>query len=67
MEGKKEGKKEEGRRERRKIARLSGRCKFSSSRKLSCVKLLSHVQLFVTPWSAALQAPLSMEFSRQEY
>ena len=30
-------------------------------------KLLSHVWLFVTPWTAAHQAPLSMEFSRQEY
>ena len=29
--------------------------------------LLSHVQLFVTPWIVARQAPLSMEFSRQEY
>ena len=28
---------------------------------------LSHVQLFVTPWTVACQAPLSMEFSRQEY
>ena len=27
----------------------------------------SHVQLFVTPWTAALQAPLSRGFSRQEY
>ena len=27
---------------------------------------LSHVQLFVTPWTVALQTP-SMEFSRQEY
>ena len=25
------------------------------------------VQLFVTPWPIACQAPLSMEFSRQEY
>ena len=25
------------------------------------------VQLFVTPWTVAHQAPLSMEFSRQEY
>ena len=25
------------------------------------------VQLFVTPWPVACQAPLSMEFSRQEY
>ena len=30
------------------------------------VKLLSRVQLFVTPCSVALQAPLSMGFSRQE-
>ena len=28
---------------------------------------LSHVQLFVTPSSAACQAPLSMGISRQEY
>ena len=27
---------------------------------------VSHVQLFVTPWTVACQAPLSMEFSRQE-
>ena len=31
------------------------------------VLLLSHVWLFVTPWIVALQAPQSMEFSRQEY
>ena len=30
------------------------------------VKLLSHVRLFVNPWTAAHQAPLSMGFSRQE-
>ena len=29
--------------------------------------VLSHVQLFATPWTVAHQAPLSMEFSRQEY
>ena len=28
---------------------------------------LSRVQLFVTPWTVAFQAPLSMGFSRQEY
>ena len=28
---------------------------------------LSHVQLFVTLWTVACQAPLSMEFSRQKY
>ena len=30
-------------------------------------QLLSHVLLFVTPRTAADQAPLSMQFSRQEY
>ena len=28
---------------------------------------LSRVHLFVTPWTVAHQAPLSMGFSRQEY
>ena len=31
------------------------------------VKSLSHVGLFVTPWTVAYQASLSMGFSRQEY
>ena len=31
-----------------------------------CAQLLSHVRLFVTPWTVALQAPLSRGFSRQE-
>ena len=31
------------------------------------VKSLSHVRLFMTPWTAAFQAPPSMGFSRQEY
>ena len=30
-------------------------------------KLLSHIQLFVTPWTVDKQVPLSMEFSRPEY
>ena len=39
---------------------------------LSCVHLtslcvLSHIQLFATPWTVVYQAPLSMEFSKQEY
>ena len=36
---------------------------------LQCVKvkLLSHVRLFATPWTAAYQPPPSMGFSRQEY
>ena len=29
--------------------------------------MLSHVQLFVTPWTVAHQAPLSTGFFRQEY
>ena len=32
-----------------------------------CAQSLRHIQLFVTPWIVAHQAPLSMEFSRQEY
>ena len=41
---------------------------FVSSRKRKRkVKSLSRVQLFVTPWTVAHQAPLSMGFSRQEY
>ena len=32
-----------------------------------CAQSHSHVQLFVTPWTVAYQAPLSMEFSRQEH
>ena len=31
------------------------------------VKSLSRVRLFVTLWTVALQAPLSVGFSRQEY
>ena len=37
-------------------------CLFSLS-----VCLLSHVQLFVTLWTVARQASLTMEFSWQEY
>ena len=32
-----------------------------------CVKSLSRVRLFATPWTVAHQTPLSMGFSRQEY
>ena len=43
-------------------------CRFILGKKYSCeVKLLSHVRLFATPWTVAYQAPLSMEFSRQEH
>ena len=29
--------------------------------------MLSRIQLFVTPWTRACQAPLSMGFSRQQH
>ena len=32
----------------------------------SCVCVLSCVQLFLNPWTVAHQAPLSVDFSRQE-
>ena len=32
-----------------------------------CVQILSHDRLFVTSWTVARQAPLPMEFARQEY
>ena len=32
-----------------------------------CVELLSHIQLFASPWTVACQAPLSMKFFREEY
>ena len=32
-----------------------------------CAEWLSHFQVFVTPWSVAQQAPLSLGFYRQEY
>ena len=31
------------------------------------VKSLSHDRLFATPWTAAYQAPPSMEFSKKQY
>ena len=40
---------------------------FLSPGDLVKVKSLSHVQLFVTPWTVAYHAPQSMEFSRQKY
>ena len=34
---------------------------------ICCTYLLSHAQIFVTPWTVAHQAPLSMGILRQEY
>ena len=40
-----------------------------SMHNLQCrqIQLLSHVQLFATPWTVARHSPLSMGFPRQEY
>ena len=34
---------------------------------MRCAQRLSHVVLFATLWTVALQAPLSLRFSKQEY
>ena len=39
----------------------------AGSSNIVVVSLLSHVQLLKTPWTVAYQAPLTMEFPRQEY
>ena len=39
----------------------------SASHLCLCAQSLSHIKLFVTPWTAAHQPSLSMGFSRQEY
>ena len=39
----------------------------NNNKKLATVKPVNGVQLFGTPWTVTHQAPLSMEFSRQEY
>ena len=41
--------------------------RFSNGGHVYMLSRFSCVQLFATLWIAALQAPLSMEFSRQEY
>ena len=46
-------------------------CFIDYAKAFDCVKVkvksLNRVQLFMTPWTVAYQAPLSMEFARQEY
>ena len=37
------------------------------TRPIAMLSHLSHVRVFATPWTVALQAPLSVGFSRQEY
>ena len=40
---------------------------YKSGRSECVLSCFSHVRLFVTPWTVARQAPLSMGFPRQEY
>ena len=40
---------------------------FSSVKNVMGTLLLSHVQVFETPWTVACQHPLSIEFFRQEH
>ena len=47
------------------LNRLNTKC--VRVREKRCAQLLSRVQIFVTPWTVACQAPLCMGFSRQEY
>ena len=48
------------------MAALGGQC--WELRGFACVLSCSNrVQLFASPWTVARQAPLPMEFSRQEY
>ena len=46
-------------------------CFIDYAKAFDCVKVkvksLSHVLLFVTPWTVTYYGPLSMQFSRQEY
>ena len=41
-------------------------CVTLSMNRGKCARALSHVRLFVTPWTVAHQAPLSVGFPRQE-
>ena len=45
----------------------SGKSYVNFTHSCVCAQLLSHVRLFVTPWTVAYQAPQSVGFSRQEY
>ena len=55
-----------GDREWQKLLFYTKWCDKSLSRETCMLSHFDHVQLFVTLWAIACQAPLSMEFSRQE-
>ena len=46
---------------------ISLSCKTRGGDSFVCAELLGHVQLFVTLWTEARQAPLYVGFARQEY
>ena len=48
-------------------SRLELNLSFSCHICIFVVQSLSRIRLFVTPWTVACQAPLSMGFSRQKY
>ena len=50
-----------------KVQEFFSRFKYLHTKVKVKLKSLSHVQLFVTPWTVAHQASPSMEFSRHEY
>ena len=49
------------------VTKLPQMLSVQKERKWKKVKSLSRLRLFATPWTVAHQAPLSMEFFRQEY
>ena len=49
------------------FSKTTSHCFFNFPHACMHAQLLIHVRLSVTPWAVAHQAPLSMEFSRQEY
>ena len=49
------------------VVKLKMQKRYIPSSSYVCVKSLSRVWLFETPWTVVCQAPLSMGFSRQEY
>ena len=49
------------------FCKTTSHCFFNFPHACMHAQLLIHVRLSVTPWAVAHQAPLSMEFSRQEY
>ena len=47
--------------------KLGGNTRKTAIKRCLCVRVLSRVWLFAIPWTVALQVPLFVEFSQQEY